>query len=79
MDGIQVLTQIKQDSQLRKMPVIMLTTMDDPQEIDKCHFLGCNNYITKPIDYNKFVSAVKQLGLFLSVVEIPMINRNPNK
>jgi len=74
IDGIEVLKQIKEDDELKKMPVIMITTTDDPREIEKCHLLGCSNYVTKPIDYEKFVDSIKQLGLFLLVVEIPEIN-----
>ena len=74
VDGVEVLRQIKQDEELRKMPVIMITTTDDPKEVENCHYLGCSNYITKPIDYDKFVEAIRQLGLFLMVVEVPQIN-----
>ena len=73
IDGVQVLAQIKADSTLKKLPVIMITTTDDPREIAKCHEIGCNNYITKPIEYENFVNAVRQLGLFLSVVKVPII------
>ncbi len=74
VDGVDVLQQLKQDNELRKMPVIMITTTDDPREVEKCHAIGCSNYLTKPVDYDKFVDAVKQLGLFLLVVEVPNIN-----
>ena len=73
VDGIEVLRQVKQDAKLKKMPVIMITTTDDPREIDNCHELGCSNYIAKPIDYDKFVDAIRQLGLFLLIVELPEI------
>ncbi|MFW6309585.1 MAG: response regulator [Prolixibacteraceae bacterium] len=75
VDGIEVLQKVKQDEFLKKMPVIMITTTDDPREINKCHELGCSNYITKPIDYEKFVTAIRKLGLFLVVVEVPDMNR----
>lgn len=74
VDGVEVLRQIKDDEELRKMPVIMITTTDDPREVENCHRLGCSNYITKPIDYEKFVESIRQLGLFLMVVEVPTIN-----
>jgi len=74
IDGVQVLEQIKGSSDLKKMPVIMITTTDDPREIQNCHSLGCSNYITKPIDYENFVNAIRQLGLFLSVVQVPTID-----
>jgi len=74
VDGIEVLRKVKADDFLKKMPVIMITTTDDPREIDMCHELGCSSYITKPIDYEKFVSAIRQLGLFLLIVEVPDLN-----
>ncbi len=73
LDGVEVLSLVKADNELKKMPVIMITTTDDPREITKCHELGCNNYITKPIEYEMFVNAVRQLGLFLTVVQVPKI------
>lgn len=78
VDGIEVLRQVKQDPEIRKMPVIMITTTDDPREVEKCHELGCSNYITKPIDYEKFIDAIRKLGLFLLVVEVPSINGKKN-
>ncbi len=74
VDGVEVLRQVKQDPKLHNMPVIMITTTDDPREVEKCHGLGCNNYITKPVDSEKFVEAIRNLGLFLLVVEVPGTN-----
>lgn len=74
MDGTEVLRKIKEDPILKKMPVIMITSTDDPREINLCHELGCSHYITKPIEYNDFVNAIRQLGLFLIVVQMPTIN-----
>jgi CheY-like chemotaxis protein len=73
VDGIQVLEKIKADSELQKLPVIMLTTTDDPREVDICHQLGCNNYITKPLDYDKFIDVIRKLGFFLKIVKVPII------
>lgn len=78
VDGVQVLERIKGDRVLKKMPVIMLTTTDDPREIDKCHALGCSHYITKPIDYDRFVSTIRELGLFLAVIQVPTISGESN-
>jgi CheY-like chemotaxis protein len=78
VDGIEVLRRVKEDKGLKKLPIIMITTTDDPREVDKCHELGCSNYVTKPIEYEKFIEAVRQLGLFLLVVEVPTINGNKN-
>ena len=73
VDGVEVLSKIKGDSTLRSLPVIMLTTTDDPREVEKCHLLGCSNYITKPVDYERFVETIQKLGLFLKVVTIPSL------
>ena len=73
VDGIEVLRQVKEHDELRKIPVIMITTTDDPREVDRCHTLGCSHYITKPVDYDMFVKAIRQLGLFLLVIEVPTI------
>jgi CheY-like chemotaxis protein len=76
VDGIEVLRRIKADPELCKLPVIMLTTTDDPREIEKCHEMGCSSYITKPIIYDNFVHAIRQLGLFLLIVEVPKLNHD---
>jgi CheY-like chemotaxis protein len=78
IDGVEVLRQIKQDTHLCKLPVIMITTTDDPREVENCHSLGCSNYITKPVDYDKFTRVIRQLGLFLLVVEVPRIDGDLN-
>jgi CheY-like chemotaxis protein len=79
VDGVEVLKQVKANEELKKLPVMMITTTDDPREIEHCHKLGCNNYVTKPIDYEKFVEAVRQLGLFLLIVHVPKINGKNGK
>jgi len=74
VDGVEVLRQIKADPELKKMPVLMLTTTDDPREIEKCYSLGCSCYITKPLDYKQFSDTLTRLGLFLLVVQIPQLD-----
>ena len=74
VDGIEVLRQLKEDPELRKIPVIILTTTDDPREVERCHRIGCASYIVKPVDYNKFAEAIKGLGLYISLVQVPEIN-----
>jgi CheY-like chemotaxis protein len=75
VDGVEVLRRIKDDAAIRKIPVIMLTTTDDPREVARCHALGCNSYIVKPVDYDKFAETITNLGLFISLVEIPGIDQ----
>ncbi|MDB6024738.1 MAG: response regulator receiver protein [Verrucomicrobiales bacterium] len=74
VDGVEVLRQIKSDPELKKIPTLMLTTTDDPREVERCHALGCNSYVVKPVDYEKFADAIKQLGLFISLVQVPEIH-----
>lgn len=74
LDGYQVLQRMKQDSRTKRIPVIMLTTTDDVREVTRCYDLGCNVYITKPVDYNHFSEAIRKIGLFLSVVSVPSEN-----
>lgn len=71
MDGYQVLRRMKENEATRRIPIIILTTTDDPREIHRCYDLGCNVYLTKPVDYEDFSEAIRKLGLFLSVVAIP--------
>jgi CheY-like chemotaxis protein len=71
VDGVTVLQRIKADPELRKLPVIILTTTDDPREVDRCHDLGCNVYMHKPISYENFAEAVTKLGKFVSLLQLP--------
>lgn len=73
MSGTDILAKIKASDQLRRTPVIVLTTTDDKVEIQRCYDLGCNVYITKPVDYEGFAAAIRQLGLFLSVIQVPAL------
>jgi CheY-like chemotaxis protein len=75
VDGFEVLRQVKADPETALVPVIMLTTTDDPREVKRCYELGCSVYITKPVDYQAFVEAIKRLGLFLQVVRVPDFNQ----
>ena len=71
MDGYQVLERMKADGRTRRVPVVILTTTDDAREVSRCYELGCNIYITKPVEYEQFCEAVRELGLFLCVVTVP--------
>jgi CheY-like chemotaxis protein len=74
VDGIEVLRRLKADAELSKLPVIMLTTTDDSREVERCYELGCNVYIQKPVDYDRFAEAIRRLGLFMSLVLVPNMN-----
>jgi len=71
LDGYQVLKIVKNDARTKMIPVVMLTTTDNPQEIAKCYELGCNMYLSKPVDYEQFTAAIRNLGMFLAIVKIP--------
>ena len=72
-DGADVLKLIKADPQLKKIPVIILTTADNSVEVHRCHKLGCSVYVIKPVEYDTFVDTVKKIGSFLDVIEVPVI------
>lgn len=74
MTGIDILARIKANEHTRRAPVIVLTTTDDQREIQRCYDLGANVYITKPLNYESFANAIRQLGLFLSVMQVPEAN-----
>jgi len=71
MSGTDILKRIKENEHLRVSPVVVLTTTDDKSEIQRCYDLGCNVYVTKPVDYEKFANAIQQLGLFVYVMQVP--------
>lgn len=71
MTGIDILDKIKGNPHTKRSPVIVLTTTDDAREIQRCYDLGANVYITKPVDYDNFANAIRQLGLFFSVIKVP--------
>jgi CheY-like chemotaxis protein len=71
MTGIEILRQVKENKYLKSTPVVVLTTTDDSHEIKRCYELGCNVYITKPVNYESFANAIRQLGLFFSVIQVP--------
>lgn len=71
LDGYQVLKIIKNDEHTRQIPVVILTTTDNPAEVEKCYELGCNVYVTKPVEYEAFSKAIQNLGLLLSIIKVP--------
>ncbi len=71
MDGVEVLTLIKSEERTKTIPVIMLTTTEDPMEIERCYRLGCNLYLTKPVEAESFSESLQSLGQFLKCVSLP--------
>lgn len=70
MDGVEVLRRIKLTPSLQDLLVMMLTTTDDPREVEYCYQLGCNVYVTKPVDFKKFADTLQRIGLFLQIVKV---------
>jgi CheY-like chemotaxis protein len=71
MTGVDILQRVKANEHTKRSPVVILTTTDDEREIQRCYDLGANVYITKPVDYEGFAHAIRQLGLFFSVMQVP--------
>jgi CheY-like chemotaxis protein len=71
MSGIDILSRLKLEERTRRIPVVVLTTTDDREEITRCYDLGCNVYVTKPVAFDAFAHAIRQLGLFFSIIQIP--------
>lgn len=75
LDGEQVLKKISENSRLKTIPIIMLTTTSNPIEINRCYKIGCSFYMVKPVNYYNFINAVENLGLFLSLrnLKVPQV------
>lgn len=71
VDGIEVLTQLKADPELRVVPVVVLTSSREEQDLTRCYELGTNGYVVKPIDFLEFVEVIKGLGLFWAIINEP--------
>jgi CheY-like chemotaxis protein len=71
MQGTDILKAVKASPGVSLAPVVVLTTTDDKTEIQRCYELGANVYITKPVNYENFAQAIRQLGLFLTVMQVP--------
>ncbi|GHC53140.1 response regulator [Roseibacillus persicicus] len=73
IDGVEVLRMVKNSERLRNLPVVMLTTTENPREVDLCHEIGCNAYIVKPVTPNDFTETIRSLGEFLRKMEVPSL------
>jgi CheY-like chemotaxis protein len=73
--GVDVLRRLKDNATTASIPIVMLTTTDDPREIERCYEYGCNLYITKPVEYEAFIEAVRRLGFFLQIIKVPNTSR----
>ncbi len=71
VDGLEVLAELKSDPALRVVPVVVLTSSREEQDLIKSYNLGTNAYVVKPVDFHEFVDVIKELGLFWAVVNQP--------
>ena len=71
VDGLQVLKELKEDPDLRAIPVVMLTSSREEQDLVRSYNLGVNAYVVKPVDFKEFVAALRELGLFWAVINQP--------
>ena len=80
MDGIEVLKTIRGDDKLKTLPVVMLTSSREEQDMVRSYALGVNAYVVKPVDFKEFIEAVKQVGVFWAVInEVPPGSKLLNK
>jgi len=74
VDGLEVLRRIRADERTKRMPVVVLTSSKEEQDVIKSYDLGANSYIRKPVDFNQFAEAIRQLGLYWLVLnEVPSL------
>jgi CheY-like chemotaxis protein len=71
VDGLEVLRQVKEDPELKKIPVVMLTSSREEQDLVRSYELGVNAYVVKPVNFQQFMDSVKQLGCFWAVINEP--------
>lgn len=71
VDGLQVLAKVKGDPELKAIPIVMLTSSRQEKDVARSYSLGVNGYVVKPVQFSDFVSALKELGLYWAVVNLP--------
>jgi len=64
IDGMEVLEKVKSNSETKKIPVVVLTSSKEDPDLKKCYELGANSYIVKPVEFESFINAVSELGLY---------------
>jgi CheY-like chemotaxis protein len=71
VDGLEVLRQVKQDPELKRIPVVMMTSSREEQDLVRSYALGANAYVVKPVDFQQFVDSIKQIGFFWAIINEP--------
>jgi two-component system response regulator len=76
VDGLEVLEQVKSDTRTRAIPVVVLTSSQEERDIVESYQLGVNSYIVKPVDFEQFIEAVRQLGMYWMLLNISPAQSN---
>jgi CheY-like chemotaxis protein len=71
ISGLEVLESIKADRNLKRIPVVVLTSSEEAKDVDECYRLGVNSYIVKPVDFKKFMEAIRTLGYYWLLLNKP--------
>ena len=71
VDGLEVLRQMKADPKLRRLPVVMLTSSREDQDLDHSYQLGVNAYVVKPVDFQEFLTSIRQMAFFWATINQP--------
>jgi CheY-like chemotaxis protein len=71
VNGLEVLAEIRKDERTKTIPVVVLTSSAEEQDVVESYRLGVNSYIVKPIEFNKFVEAVRHIGLYWLLMNVP--------
>ena len=71
VDGLEVLKQMRDDPELKHIPVVMITSSREEQDLIQSYKLGVNAYVVKPVDFHEFVNAIKELGIFWAIINEP--------
>ena len=79
VDGLEVLRQVKSDPELRTIPVVIMTSSREERDLVESYRLGVNAYVVKPVDFDQFVAAVKEVGMFWAVVNEPPPENTGNR
>ena len=78
IDGLELLRRIRADQRTKVLPVVILTSSNEEKDLLKGYDAGCNSYVCKPVDFQRFMDAVRQLGLYWLVLnEGPPLTRRP--
>jgi two-component system response regulator len=71
VDGIEVLTKIKNNELTRKIPIVVLTSSKEDPDIEECYRLGVNSYVVKPVEFDSFMKAVSEMGMYWMLLNQP--------